>query len=67
MVRKTGGLADTVRDVESHQNGEGNGYTFEGSDEGSLYRWGTARQTLGTRNTPRTQSLLSQPKSCNDM
>lgn len=37
VVRKTGGLADTVRDVESHQNGEGNGYTFEGSDEGSLY------------------------------
>lgn len=37
VVRKTGGLADTVRDVESHQKGEGNGYTFEGTDEGSLY------------------------------
>lgn len=36
-MRKTGGLADTVRDVESHHNGEGNGYTFEGTDEGSLY------------------------------
>lgn len=37
VVRKTGGLADTVRDVESHQKGEGNGYTFDGTDEGSLY------------------------------
>jgi starch synthase len=37
VVRKTGGLADTVRDVDSHQRGEGNGYTFEGTDEGSLY------------------------------
>lgn len=33
VVRKTGGLADTVRDVASHPTGEGNGYTFDGSDE----------------------------------
>lgn len=37
VVRKTGGLADTVRDVESHAPGEGNGYTFDGTDEGSLH------------------------------
>eukprot|EP00882_Tetradesmus_deserticola_P023530 GHRQ01025610.1.p1 GENE.GHRQ01025610.1~~GHRQ01025610.1.p1 ORF type:complete len:301 (+),score=111.07 GHRQ01025610.1:167-1069(+) len=37
VVRKTGGLADTVRDVDSHAAGEGNGYTFDGSDEGSLH------------------------------
>lgn len=37
MVRKTGGLADTVRDVDSHAPGEGNGYTFDGTDEGSLH------------------------------
>jgi starch synthase len=44
VVRKTGGLADTVRDVDSHAPGEGNGYTFDGTDEGSLHaaldRWG---------------------------
>lgn len=43
VVRKTGGLADTVRDVDSHAPGEANGYTFDGTDEGSLHgaldRW----------------------------
>jgi glycogen synthase len=46
VVRKTGGLADTVRDVDSHAPGEGNGYTFDGTDEGSLHgaldRWAAA-------------------------
>eukprot|EP00879_Flechtneria_rotunda_P012940 GHRR01013513.1.p1 GENE.GHRR01013513.1~~GHRR01013513.1.p1 ORF type:complete len:551 (+),score=164.70 GHRR01013513.1:30-1682(+) len=37
VVRKTGGLADTVRDVDSHPPGEGNGYTFDGTDEASLF------------------------------
>uniref|UniRef100_A0A383VX60 Starch synthase, chloroplastic/amyloplastic n=2 Tax=Tetradesmus obliquus TaxID=3088 RepID=A0A383VX60_TETOB len=37
VVRKTGGLADTVRDVDSHAPGEANGYTFDGTDEGSLH------------------------------
>ncbi|KAF8055587.1 SS4 [Scenedesmus sp. PABB004] len=60
VVRKTGGLADTVRDVDSHANGEGNGYTFDGSDEAALFgaldralshfrdrrdAWGTLAQT----------------------
>lgn len=37
VVRKTGGLADTVRDVDdSSSGGAGNGFTFDGIDEGSL-------------------------------
>jgi hypothetical protein len=36
VVRRTGGLADTVRDVEGHKPGEGNGYTFDGKREGGL-------------------------------
>lgn len=38
VVRRTGGLADTVRDVDSHTPGEGNGYTFDGTDAGSLFQ-----------------------------
>jgi starch synthase len=37
VVRKTGGLADTVRDVDSHSTGQGNGYTFDGTDQSSLF------------------------------
>ena len=38
LVRKTGGLADTVVDVDDTQapESEKNGFVFEGSDEGSL-------------------------------
>jgi glycogen synthase len=35
-VRRTGGLGDTVKDVASAPPGEGNGYVFDGTDEG---RW----------------------------
>lgn len=37
VVRRTGGLGDTVRDVASSPLGEGNGYVFDGTDEGSLF------------------------------
>ncbi|KIY95460.1 hypothetical protein MNEG_12503 [Monoraphidium neglectum] len=37
VVRRTGGLADTVRDVEGAPEGEGSGYVFDGTDEASLY------------------------------
>ncbi|GMH11779.1 hypothetical protein Nepgr_013620 [Nepenthes gracilis] len=37
IVRKTGGLADTVFDIDDHSNHEiSNGFVFEGIDEGSL-------------------------------
>ncbi|KAL8139653.1 hypothetical protein V2J09_005674 [Rumex salicifolius] len=37
IVRKTGGLADTVFDVDNHSNNElSNGFVFEGIDENSL-------------------------------
>ncbi|XP_051132077.1 uncharacterized protein LOC127252099 [Andrographis paniculata] len=37
LVRKTGGLADTVFDVDDpSQHEKGNGFVFEGIDEGSL-------------------------------
>lgn len=37
VVRKTGGLADTVFDMDDHQNQEmANGFVFEGIDEASL-------------------------------
>ena len=38
LVRKTGGLADTVVDVDDTQapESEKNGFVFEGSDEGSM-------------------------------
>eukprot|EP01025_Chloroclados_australasicus_P023810 TRINITY_DN24023_c0_g4_i1.p2 TRINITY_DN24023_c0_g4~~TRINITY_DN24023_c0_g4_i1.p2 ORF type:complete len:665 (-),score=105.58 TRINITY_DN24023_c0_g4_i1:1424-3418(-) len=35
LVRKTGGLADTVKDIDEDQE-NGNGFVFEGVDEGSL-------------------------------
>eukprot|EP01024_Parvocaulis_polyphysoides_P010314 TRINITY_DN13462_c0_g1_i4.p1 TRINITY_DN13462_c0_g1~~TRINITY_DN13462_c0_g1_i4.p1 ORF type:complete len:655 (-),score=114.00 TRINITY_DN13462_c0_g1_i4:290-2254(-) len=35
LVRKTGGLADTVKDIDADAQ-NGNGYVFEGVDEGSL-------------------------------
>ncbi|PQP92752.1 glycogen synthase-like isoform X2 [Prunus yedoensis var. nudiflora] len=39
IVRKTGGLADTVFDMDDEPNHEmANGFVFEGIDEGSLYR-----------------------------
>lgn len=37
VVRRTGGLADTVNDVDASAEGEGNGYVFDGTDEGSLF------------------------------
>jgi starch synthase len=41
VVRRTGGLADTVRDVSSGDSGApaagGSGYVFDGTDEGSLF------------------------------
>ncbi|KAM2238468.1 hypothetical protein ACFX1S_013718 [Malus domestica] len=37
VVRKTGGLADTVFDMDDEQNHDmANGFVFEGIDEGSL-------------------------------
>ncbi|KAL4430366.1 hypothetical protein ABPG77_002172 [Micractinium sp. CCAP 211/92] len=38
VVRATGGLADTVKDVDHHQGGDPqpNGYVFDGIDAGSL-------------------------------
>ncbi len=36
LVRRTGGLADTVHDVAKDEVA-GNGYVFDGSDEGSLF------------------------------
>lgn len=39
VVRKTGGLADTVFDMDDNANDDkSNGFTFEGIDEGSLNR-----------------------------
>lgn len=35
-MRRTGGLADTVRDVDD--GGDGNGYVFDGTDDGSLHQ-----------------------------
>jgi starch synthase len=35
VVRRTGGLNDIVKDF--HSNGEGNGFSFTGKDEWSLY------------------------------
>jgi glycogen synthase len=38
LVRSTGGLADTVFDVDNHGPGVSpNGYSFQGADEGSLF------------------------------
>lgn len=37
VVRKTGGLADTVTDVDAAPAGQGNGYSFDGQDENSLF------------------------------
>ncbi|KAJ9511717.1 hypothetical protein QJQ45_022591 [Haematococcus lacustris] len=38
VVRRTGGLADTVRDLDAWQGpGAANGFTFDGADAGSLY------------------------------
>lgn len=34
VVRRTGGLGDTVADVAAAPPGEGNGYVFDGTDEG---------------------------------
>jgi starch synthase len=36
LVRRTGGLADTVHDV-ARDEVAGNGYVFDGSDEGALF------------------------------
>ncbi|KAI8463844.1 MAG: soluble starch synthase [Monoraphidium minutum] len=45
VVRRTGGLGDTVRDVAASAPGEGNGYVFDGTDEGSLF--GALDRALG--------------------
>ncbi|KAJ9511770.1 hypothetical protein QJQ45_022625 [Haematococcus lacustris] len=38
VVRRTGGLADTVRDLDTWQGtGAANGFTFDGADAGSLH------------------------------
>lgn len=43
VVRRTGGLADTVFDMDDHSNPEmSNGFVFEGIDEGSL-NWSLER------------------------
>ncbi len=36
LVRRTGGLADTVHDVDTSGPEKGNGFVFEGDNEGSM-------------------------------
>lgn len=52
IVRKTGGLADTVFDVDDQSNGEtSNGFVFEGINEGSL-DWAMDRAFAYYREKP---------------
>ena len=37
IVRRTGGLADTVTDVGTSAGREGNGFVFDGTDDNSLH------------------------------
>ena len=36
LVRRTGGLADTVHDVDAVSDDKGNGFVFDGRGEGSM-------------------------------
>ncbi|GKV20516.1 hypothetical protein SLEP1_g30631 [Rubroshorea leprosula] len=52
VVRKTGGLADTVFDIDDQANRDkANGFTFEGIDEGSL-NWALDRAFAYYREKP---------------
>ncbi|KDP46955.1 hypothetical protein JCGZ_07972 [Jatropha curcas] len=52
LVRKTGGLADTVFDMDDQSNHEiANGFVFEGIDEGSL-NWALDRAFAYYRDKP---------------
>ncbi|XP_052198544.1 probable starch synthase 4, chloroplastic/amyloplastic [Diospyros lotus] len=52
IVRKTGGLADTVFDLDDQSHAEiANGFTFEGIDEGSL-SWALNRAFTHYREKP---------------
>uniref|UniRef100_A0A6N2KHQ1 starch synthase n=1 Tax=Salix viminalis TaxID=40686 RepID=A0A6N2KHQ1_SALVM len=52
IVRKTGGLADTVFDMDDQSNPEiANGFVFEGIDEGSL-NWALDRAFSYYRDKP---------------
>lgn len=52
IVRRTGGLADTVFDIDDHSNSHmTNGFVFEGIDEGSL-NWALDRAFSLYKNKP---------------
>ena len=58
VVHRTGGLADTVRDVDEHP-GEGTGFVFDRIDAGSL-AFATGRAALLRRRDPAAWRALQQ-------
>ncbi len=57
IVRRTGGLADTVRDVDTG----GWGFVFDSADAGSLLR--TLKRALGIYHTPAFEKFVTQSLS----
>lgn len=57
-LRRTGGLADTVFDVDKHPEDQANGYSFDGADEASLYG-ALDRALLHARERPDSWAKLS--------
>ncbi len=66
VVRRTGGLADTVFDVSGNGGKPGNGYVFDGQDDGSLYG-ALDRAISDFKSRPEWWTKLSQANMQRDM
>lgn len=58
LVRETGGLADTVLDIDDHP--DGNGFSFEGVDEGSLTACLTRALELYTNHSEKWSEISTR-------